>query len=549
MLKLNTFSFAGAALRIEAQASKDSYRPGPDDQRPSPFANKEDPETVNTIDHLKSLLSRRYNVDTKLLDLSQLGSDPELVSLGIFNTSSTESKFFPALMKVCNTLFTTAREKDNAITSVSLANNALTDIRSVTTLSQTLPALRNLDLSNNQLSNLSVLEGWRWKFRKLEQLILTGNPLEVNEPQYKIDILRWYPTLLMLNNEQVRTEQDVKAAATEKLPLPILGPSFRDEASIAENFVKQFFPAYDSDRRALVNGYYDAQSTFSVSINMSAPRGHESTKIAPWDQYIKRSRNLTKLSNPNAQMTRLITGTDSIRDCFTTLPVTRHPDLLIQPEKWCIECHTIPGLPDPSGESTSGVGGLIVIVHGEFSEIDVSTTQPTTTRSFDRTFVLGPGRGPGGIRVANDIMVLRAYGGYDAWRSEEVENVADQTAVHRTQQLPQQHQVTLPDGFGIPGPDKTEEQARKEELALELSKATGMTLEYSGMCLEQSGWNLQEAAVAFEQAKVRHFPKIRSFWLYLSMQERILMIFFFVFPYRQIYRPRLLSMGRICEKG
>ena len=505
-MRLNTFSFAGASLRIEAQVNNDRYRPGLDDQKPGSFTNNEAPETANTIEHLKSLLSRRYSVDTKLLDLSQLGSDAELVELGILNTTSTESKFFPALMKVCSTVFTTAREKDDAIISVSLANNALTDIHSVSTLSQTFPALRNLDLSNNQISNLEKLEGWRWKFRKLEQLIVTGNPLEVNEPRYKADILRWYPTLLMLNNEQVRTAQDVKTATTDKLPLPIRGPSFRDEASIAENFVKHFFPAYDSDRTALANGLYDAQSTFSLSINMSAPRGHESTKIAPWDQYIKRSRNLTKLNNPSAQMARLITGAESIRDCFTTLPATRHPDLLTEPEKWCIECHTIPSLPDPSGQSPSGVGGLIATVHGEFSEIDVSTAQPTTIRSFDRSFVLGPGGGPGGIRIANDIMVLRAYGGYDAWRPEEIETVTHQAAAaQQAQLLPQQHQITLPDGFGVPGPDKSDEQVRKEALAMELSRATGMTLEYSGMCLEQSAWDLQEAAVAFEQAKVRTF--------------------------------------------
>ena len=505
-MKLNKFTFAGATIRVEKQASKDSYKPELDTYKPSPFAKKEDPETVNTIDYLKSVLSRRYNVDNKLLDLSHLSNDPELVRLGMFNTTSTESKFFPALMKVCDSIFTSAREKEEAIISVSLANNALSDIRPVTTLSQTFPTLKNLDLSNNQLKDLSILEGWRWKFRKLEQLVVTGNPIEINEPQYKTDILRWYPTLLVLNNEQVRTEQDVKAAATDKLPLPILGPSFRDEASIAENFVKKFFPAYDSDRSALARGFYDTQSTFSLSINMSAPRGHESNKIAPWDQYIRRSRNLTKLSNPNAQMSRLQTGIESIRSCFITLPATRHPELLAEPHKWCIECHTIPGLPDPSGQSASGVGGLIVTVHGEFSEIDVSTAQPTTTRSFDRTFVLGPGGGPSGIRIASDIMVLRAYGGYDAWTPEEAEAIEQQQAVQQPQLRPQQNPISVPDGFGNPGPGKSEEQVQKEALAVELSKVTGMTLEYSGMCLEQSAWNLQDAAVTFEQAKVHFFP-------------------------------------------
>ena len=517
-MKLNTFKFAGAVLKIERQASTDSYRPGSDASASGSLPQQEDSETVGTIDHLKSVLSRRYNVDSKLLDLSHLGDDPELISLGIFNTTSTESKFFPALMKVCDKIFTSAHDKEEAIVSISLANNRLQNIRSVTTLAQTFPALKNLDISNNQFQNLSALESWRWKFRKLEQLVITGNPLETKEPQYKTDLLKWYPTLLTLNNEQVRTVQDVKAAATNKLPLPIRGPSFRDEVSIAENFLKRFFTAYDSDRSGLASGFYDTQSTFSLSINMSAPRGQESAKIAPWDQYIRRSRNLTKLSNPNAQISRLQTGTEPIRECFSSLPATRHPDLLAEPQKWCIECHAIPGLPDPSGQSASGVGGLIVSAHGEFAEIDAATAQPTTTRSFDRTFVLGPGGGPGGIRVVSDMLVLRAYGGFDAWKPDETETIEQQqqqtVQVNPQLPIPQQSSTTVvPDGFGQPAPGKSEEQVAKEGLAVELSKATSMTLEYSGMCLEQSAWNLQDAATAFEQAKVSHhhhhfFPNI-----------------------------------------
>ncbi|CAF9908957.1 MAG: nuclear mRNA export, poly(A)+RNA binding protein [Alectoria fallacina] len=487
--RLNNFQFAGAALGIEVSRRKTS----------EPLASNADSETPNTIDVLKSVLSRRYNTDEKLLDLSQLGTDPELVNIGMFSTTSRESKFFPALMKICDSIFTTAHAKEEAVVSVSLANNALITIASVTTLSQTFPALKNLDLSNNKLKNLTALEGWRWKFRKLDQLILTGNPIEAEVPKYKDDVIKWYPTLTLLNSIQIRSLEDARAAVNGKLPIPILGPSFRDEAAISENFVKQFFPAYDGDRTALVNGYYDAQSTFSISINLSAPHTAETTnqKLPGWEAYLRKSRNLTKITHPPSRMSRLHTGTESIRDGFTTLPVTRHPDIMAEPQKWCVECHTIPGLPDPTGQSSSGVGGLMVMVHGEFTEVDVSTGHSTATRSFDRTFVLGPGGGVGGIRVACDTLVLRAYGGHDAWRPE----VEDGAAIPRTQ-AQVQHQIDMPAGFALSGPGKTEEQVQKEVLAVELSKGTGMTLEFSGLCLEQSGWNLEGAAASFEQAKV-----------------------------------------------
>ena len=492
ILRINHFTFAGASLKMEGPVAKTT-----------PLDKDANSETPKTIETLKAVLSRRYNVEAKLLDLSQLGSDPELVNIGIFNATSTESKFFPALMKVCDGICASSHEKEEAVVSVSLANNALIDISSVTTLSQTFPAIKNLDLSNNQIPHLKALEGWRWKFRKLDHLILSGNPIEMKEPNYKTEVTKWYPTLTTLNTIQIRSPEEAANIAGSKLPLLILSASFRDEASIAESFVKQFFPGYDSDRTALASAYYDAQSTFSISINTSAPRGEidaTSHHAASWDQYIKRSRNLMRVNHMPARMSRLHTGTDSIKDCFTTLPATRHPNLLTEPHKWCIECHTLPGLPDPSGQSVSGVGGLIVTVHGEFSEVNVSTNETTVTRSFDRTFVLGPGGGVGGIRVACDTLVLRAYGGFEAWKPEEVE--APIVALAPVQAPP--HQIPVPDGFGIGGPGKTDEMVQKEVLALELSRATGMTLEYSAMCLEQSGWNLEGAGMAFEQAKVRN---------------------------------------------
>lgn len=400
-------------------------------------------------------------------------------------------------MKICDSIFTTAHAKEEAILSISLANNALTTIASVTTLSQTFPALKNLDLSDNKLKNLTALDGWRWKFRKLDQLILTGNPIETELPTYKDEIMKWYPTLTTLNTIQIRSLDDARAAINGKLPIPILGPSFRDEAAISENFIKQFFPAYDRDRITLVNGYYDSQSTFSISINLSAPHAAEATnkKLPSWESYLRKSRNLTKITHTGSRMSRLYTGTDSIKDGFTTLPVTRHPDIMAEPQKWCVECHTIPGLPDPAGQSSSGVGGLMVMVHGEFAEVDVSTGQSTAIRSFDRTFVLGPGGGVGGIRVACDTLVLRQYGGHDAWRPETEGSSSIPTMQAR-------HQINVPVGFALSGPGKTEEQVQKEVLALELSNRTGMTLEFSGLCLEQCGWNLEGAAVSFEQAKV-----------------------------------------------
>jgi hypothetical protein len=56
--------------------------------------------------------------------------------------------------------------------------------------------------------------------------------------------------------------------------------------------------------------------------------------------------------------------------------------------------------------------------------------------------------------------------------------------------------LALPyEGFGLPRSDKSAELLQKELLALELSKHTRMTIEYSEMCLEEPlvNWNLHAA--------------------------------------------------------
>ena len=487
-MKLDGFTFAKAKLSMERLSKSPSPKSPTRESVPVP-------ETEDTIQTLKHFLFRRYNAEMKFLDLSALSKDSALLNLGMFETRSRESKFFPALMKVCDDQFPDAKSKEEAITSVSLADNALTSVLSVTTLAQTFPALKNLDLSSNQFKRLNALGGWRWKFRKLDHLILSGNPIEAELPTYQQDILRWYPLLTKFNNRQVRSPEEVEAVLKCKLPIPVHPASFQDEASISENFVKAFFPSYDSDRASLVKQFYDQESTFSLSVNNKALPAPESAgqKLPRWDSYLRNSRNLVRITQLPAKMNRLHKGTDSISKVFTTLPPTAHPDLMAEPQKWCIECHTVPGLADLTGQSKSGVGGMMIIVHGEFTEVNAHTRQGTIKRSFDRTFVLGAG-GPTGVRVVSDLLVLRCYRGSEEWQPDE--------EVLRGIRASHQIQVETPAGFALPEIGKSDEQVMKERLVLEMTQSTGLTLASSYECLELVGWSPEGAMNAFLGAQV-----------------------------------------------
>ncbi|KAJ5084842.1 mRNA export factor mex67 [Penicillium alfredii] len=488
MLRINGNLFAGIHVSVEPHTSAPSSTLDQD----LASAAGTSASTADTKSKMTAILGKRYYPDTKLLDLSKLGTDPDLLAMGIFNTTSTESKFFPALMKVWEMGFTTSAQRREAVQSVSLAHNQLANISVVTTLAQTVPDIKNLDLSNNNFKDAQSLIGWRWKFRNLEFLDLTGNAFSA-DPSFKDTMLKWYPKLRILNNVEVRTAEEI--AAQKKTPIPVQAPYFQDESKIGENFVRAFFAGYDNDRNDLINGVYDDRSTFSLNVNTMAPKAQQA-EAAGWDSYIKKSRNLLKISHLPARMSRAYVGAEKIREVWNTLPQTRHPDLTTHPEEMLLECHPIPGLPDPSGQSETGVGGLLVMVHGKVEE---SVGAKIETRSFDRTFILGPGGGVGGIRVINDILCLRAYGGHEAWSPE---NQAIPQAV-APPPAPAAVQPGIPDGYGVPAPGKTDTQLQQEQLIAQMSSKSGMTLQFSEMALSGNGWNLDAAWKNFEELKAQ----------------------------------------------
>ncbi|KAI9758657.1 MAG: putative PHD type zinc finger protein with BAH domain-containing protein [Chaenotheca gracillima] len=506
ILRLDTFTFAGAQLEIK----EDHARTSPS-RRPDPPPNEKQSEsTAHVKKVLTEILNRRYDPNGKFLNLSALGKDSELVGMGAFNRASTASKFFPALMRICDDHFSTPDEKRAAIVSISLADNELKNLSLVTSLAQTFPDIQNLDLSNNKFENMAALTGWRWRFKSLDHLILSGNPLEQVEPDFASTVRRWYPALRLLDSQQIRTSAEA-AANIERYegkfpvkddPLPIQIGSFKDEGQIGENFLKQFFPGYDNDRAALVNMFYDKESTFSFNVNTSAPRGNNVEKLGPksWEDYIKGSRNLMKITHLPSRLTRLHRGPEEILKCFGTLPATRHPNLVGDEHAWLLECRSIPSVPDPTGQFAGGVDGLLVCVHGEFHEM-ISTNQNIIKRSFDRTFILGPG-GPAGVRIVSDVLTLRAYGGSACFTPHVMKDEPPAVQQPLQQLPPQQLPAQLPPNPGIAQqPQPAQESGPQELMVLEFCRQTSLTPQYSSMCLEQNGWDFDKAMTAFQSAR------------------------------------------------
>lgn len=369
---------------------------------------------------LQDVLDRRYHAEGKYLDLSALGQDPELQAKDIFNSATTAKKFFPAMMKVLDTAFQTEEEKNAMFESVSLANNELSDLKEVTALSQTLPKIKNIDLSNNKLAKAADLIIWRRRLLDLQHLIVTGNPLVENEPNFAVELIQWFPTLMFINNTQVRSEEDIKNRnKVTNIPFPLRSPQFHDEGGIAQQFIINLIGGLDNDRVGLAQYYYDGDSIFSYAVNTSAPRdpsgGHDTEKGA-WEPYLKNSLNLKKVNHPPARNARTFRGPEQVAAAFAVLPKTQHPDLLSEAGKWLIEAHLQKGLPDPTGQSPMGVDGFAISIHGEFLEVD----DPNTTnkkRSVDHFIQIGPALPANSdrvVRVVSHMMTMRSYGGTQA---------------------------------------------------------------------------------------------------------------------------------------
>ncbi|KAK3310367.1 uncharacterized protein B0T15DRAFT_386339 [Chaetomium strumarium] len=480
VLRLNGFTYAGAPLTIEVA---NDPMPGPG----APSTNDSDGKAAETKQKLIAVLASRYDAQQRLLNLAALGSDPTLISMGSFATTSLAEKSFKALLHLTNTQYKNAAEKEAAIQAVSLASNDIVDVGAVFTLARTLPRLRRLDLSGNKLEDLSKISKWRHEFPYLEELHLVGNPV-VELPNHRAQIIDWFPSLQILNGERVRTLGE----ATENLkafiptPLPKLPSNIRDGSNnVAATFLHGFFSLYDHDRRSLAAQFYDNESVFSINTGAGSVDS---------ESYNKYSRDIAKLGvrNPRTQQ-RLITGVNLISELWVLLPPTRHPGL-DQPEQWLVDSHTFPNLLDPSGQSSAI--GLTINVVSQFEELDPGQ-QPAGIRKFARSFVLGPSKlgATHPYRVVSDELTLKDWTPHQA-------NVAMPVPVA---QVPAAPIAAAPPVTAAP---RLLDEATQTLMVQELSKQTGMNAEYSRLCLSgPADWNFDLALKSFHEKRAELPPE------------------------------------------
>lgn len=148
------------------------------------------------LDTLAKVIHKRYLPNEKFLDLSCLATDPDFQTSGLANEQP--EKVWTALFVTCERrVFETFEKRRDMVETLSLKGNAIGSVKEVIAAASTFIKLKNLDLSNNNLQRITDLVPWKKRFPSLEQIILSGNP--VDSPETRNEIRSWYRNLKTYN--------------------------------------------------------------------------------------------------------------------------------------------------------------------------------------------------------------------------------------------------------------------------------------------------------------------------------------------------------------
>ena len=321
------------------------------------------------------------------------------------------------------------------------------------------------------------------------------------------------------SRQQPQQIQKSRSSAPQSKRLPAQGGRFNDLDGIGEKFIRTFFSLYDADREQALKDFYDTDSSFSLSVQTRSKHVKGGRPPADWSAYIKFSRNLTKIQRSQTRAARLYKGQHDIFEVWSELPKTQHPSLETHLNEWLLECMPVDNLPDPAGNPV-GVKGLMITAHGVLE--DATTDGKVGKRAFDRTFMIGPGTGPAGIKVVSDMLKLRPYTGSFANLHNSCPNTptplqkGDSTTqinnINSIAPAPTSTPIPLPptsavqhpeippgSGVGEPREGVSQEQLMKEQMVIQLSFATKLKLAMADQCLTGNNWNMDAALANVQQ--------------------------------------------------
>ncbi|KAH8400462.1 hypothetical protein KR222_000452 [Zaprionus bogoriensis] len=496
---------------------------------------------------LKQVMSKRYNEQTKALDLTRFHTDADLKPI-----------FCPLFrVGVMSAALDIISEYIPDLEAINLNDNQMSTMEAFKGAEKRVPNLKILYLGDNKLTSLAHL----MVFRQLPivELVLRNNPcrLRYKDPQqYVSEVRRKFPKLMKLDGQTLTPQTTFDMSESAVLP-PGKASFLCDSAGaeVVRQFLEQYFNIFDSgNRQPLLDAYHEL-----ALLSMSMPSANQAGSRL--NNFWKFNRNLRRIvSNERDDLrTRLLkSGRLACVSCLDEWPRTLHErstftvDLTIFNVSGCnctrslCICYSIQHdvLLSPLPLQPQMIVFTITGLFKELSENADSSipvaAQTYELRHFMRTFVVVPQNS--GFCIRNETIFITSASAEQTREFKRSQHQpapgadirsslnamptaaalgADKLLQSRLQQAQAQApmgQVALlpPPSIGLGGgvtdsaapvapaaapavPVGADSDATKMQMVQAMSVHSQMNVEWSRKCLEETNWDFNHAAFVFNK--------------------------------------------------
>ncbi|XP_004531112.1 nuclear RNA export factor 1 [Ceratitis capitata] len=424
---------------------------------------------------MQVVMAKRYNAQTKALDMSSFHTDPDFKGIfcGLFR-----SPIMAAAVEIM--------EKNIPdLVALNLNNNNISSMEAFKNAHTRLPNLRILHLADNRIPTATHLISLRPV--PLVELVLKNNGLcsrFKDHSHYVREIQRKFPKLRKLDGEELTPmiQFDVGEEATALPPAKASFLCDPNGTDIIRQFLEQYFLIFDSDnRQPLLDAYHD-QAMLSLMVPPAS-------QVGRLEKYWRYNRDLRRQNvDDNTKFRNLRVGRLAVVSMLAELPKTKH-----FPRSFTVDL-------------TLFTPKMIVFtVAGMFKEFDQGSEE---LRYFQRQYIIVPAGS--GFCIRNEMVLITiAMQPQIRFFKKTIEpSNAPQQINHEAAGLSNSLQNRLsinqpststvaaatlqPAQVGI-------DESTKIQMVQALCAQSNMNIEWSKKCLEETNWDYNHAAFVFDK--------------------------------------------------
>ncbi|XP_054731276.1 nuclear RNA export factor 1 [Anastrepha obliqua] len=438
------------------------------------------PTPIN--DQLKArmevVMAKRYNAQTKALDMSSFHTDPDFRGMfcGIFRS--------PVMAVAIGIM-----EKNIPdLVALNLNNNNISSMEAFKNAHVRLRNLRILYLADNRIPTATHLIALRHV--PFVELVLKNNGLcsrYKDHAQYVREIQRKFPKLRKLDGQDL-TPMIQFDVGEEAAVMPVAKASFLCDPNgteIIRQFLEQYFLIFDSDnRQPLLDAYHD-QAMLSLLVPPAS-------QVGRLEKYWRYNRSLLRQNTDDNTRLRLLRfGRLAVVSMLAELPKTKH-----YPRSFTVDL-------------TLFTPKMIVFtVAGLFKDIDGDSED---LRYFQRQYIIVPAGSGFCIRnemvlitVATQSQVRFFKKSIEPTATAQVNNEAAIQSSGLSSSLQSRLQINQPSTSAVAAATLQSTQVGVDEttkiqMVQTLSAQSNMNIEWSKKCLEETNWDYNHAAFVFDK--------------------------------------------------